>query len=302
MECEELQFSIMIKKITFLIFFLFFNVHGHTVNASCNSDVVSLDHLSDYSYVLVPGFFNEFIAFYMTEYKNYLLGKGVSKNQILRFNSRSFEYPQVESLRLQKKLNEFSKDKPLIFFAHSKGALETLYMLKDFDLSRVHHVYFIQGPFDGVSSHEIFYESLHKEDSSFLKTIKKIVKRAFFLDRYINFSQGEVRNRVKKSIERSGLLEKLTFIVSETNYENLPIQLKLMGGLYKNYYEVPGDGALLKENQLPRDLDVSRACVLDISGSHDLFVKAAPWKSKRISRIHAFIEYLLVDQVSNRTF
>jgi len=285
-----------------IIILFFVLLYANTSYGECKKDVVDVNNVSNYSYVLIPGLFNEFIAFYMTEYKNYLLEMGVPKEQILRFNSSSFEYPQKESIRLFKRLQDFSPDKPLVIFAHSKGALETLYMLKDFDLSKIHHVYFLQGPFDGASSHEIFYTPSDEEDAWSLKVAKKLAKWAFLSNRYSNFSKEEVRKRVKQTTERPGVLEKLTFVISETDYENLPTKLKLLGGLYETHFDVPGDGVLLKENQLPKDLDVEKTCVLDIPASHDLFVKAAPWDSERISKIHSFIKYLLMDQQSNPVF
>lgn len=289
----------MINKIIFTILFLLGPLYA---NADCKSNNVPLENLSDYSYVLVPGIFNEFIAFYMTEYRNYLLDNGVPRNQIKRFNSSTFVYPHDESVRLGEAINDFSKDKPIVFLGHSKGALETLYMLKDFDLSRVHHAYFIQGPFDGVSSHEIFYSPIHADEAYAMKVVKKLAKWAFVSDRYYNFSKQEVRERVRASLQKPGILEKLTFIISETDYDKLPTKLKLIGGLYKDHYDELGDGVLLKENQLPKDLDVNRTCVLDIPGSHDLFVKAAPWESERVERIHSFIEFLFTNPVSGETF
>ena len=280
----------MIKRIFVLVLFFQF---ANNVYAICKDNIIPKERLSDYSYVLVPGLFNEFIAFYMTEYKNYLLNNGVPADQIIRFNSSSFEYPQKESARLKKVLDEYDSDKPLVFFTHSKGALETLYMLKDFDLTRVHHAYFLQGPFDGASSHDIFYKPIHEDEPEFMKVAKKMAKWAFLSDRYYNFSQTEVRNRVRASIVRPGLLEKATFVISETDYEKLPLKLKLLGGLYVDHYDEPGDGVLLKENQIPKELDINRTCVLDIPGSHDLYVKAAPWEGERILRIHNFIELLI---------
>jgi len=289
----------MIKKLILTLSLLLISV---SASAFCESNTIPKDKLKDYSYVIVPGIFNEFIAFYMTEYRNYLLQNGVPEEQITRFNSSTFVYPHDESVRLGEAIEHFSKDKPLVFFTHSKGALETLYMLKDFDLSRVHHAYFVQGPFDGVSSHEIFYSPIHADEAHTMRVIKKLAKWAFVSDRYYNFSQEEVRRRVEESLVKPGLLDKLTFVVSETDYDKLPTKLKLMGGLYENHYEELGDGVLLKKNQLPKDLDASKTCVLDVPASHDLFVKAAPWESERVVRIHAFIDYLLRDQKTDPVF
>jgi len=285
----------------FLSFVLFFGSLS-TAESVCRPDVVKLDKLSDYSYVLVPGIFNEFISFYLTEYKNFLLENGVPKEQIIRFNSSSFEYPVNEAERLSETLEKFPSDKPLIFFTHSKGSLETLYMLKDFDLSRVHHVYLIQSPLDGISSHEIFYGSILDEDPAAMKIVKKIMKWSLVSDRYEYFSKRSVRPKVAESLKVSGLLDKLTFVVSETDYEGVPFKLKLMGGIYQFYYDELGDGVVLKKDQLPYNLDQEKTCVLDIPGNHGMFVRASPWQTERVNLIHSFVKYLLTDRVSPVVF
>jgi len=289
----------MIK--TFLVCFFCFSVFTlypyNFAESKCEKSLLSLSTLKDYSFVLVPGIFNEFIPYYMTEYKYFLMESGVPLSQIHKFNSNSLKSPVDESKRLSKFVTKVSKEqkKPLVVLAHSKGALESFYMLNSIDDSIIKHVYLMQGPLNGVSAYKVFYGENRKKEPLYLKAMKKLMKWAFVSNRFKNFSQLEVHENTKEFIKKKDLLSKITFVVSETSFEKLPLRFKLLGFLYKSQFESSGDGVILKSEQLPKDLDLTKACVIDMTASHEYLVKAAPWNKKDVLRLKTFLKFLFTD-------
>ena len=264
--------------------------------ANCDFNIKK-ENINDYNYLILPGFLNEFISFYMTEYRRYLIKQGVSEDQIIRVRLSSFESPEEGVERINRAVSKITNDKKLIFFSHSKGALELLYFLKDFDLKKVEHAFFIQGPFDGASSYDVLYSEDKNIKHQLFSIFRKLKNISFFSTRYEKFSRSRVSKKVQKAIEKKGLTDKVTFIATETSLDKLPFKMRITGMVYKEFYDEVGDGVLLKSNQIPKNLNPQESCVLEKVASHDTFVKAAPWQTKRIGIIHGLIEELLFNQV-----
>ena len=233
----------------------------------------------------------------MTEYKYFLIDSGVPLAQIHKFNSSSIKSPLDESKRLIEFTNKIYKKqkKPLVVLAHSKGALESFYMLNSIDDSLLKHVYLMQGPLNGVSSYKVFYGEPRKKEPLYLKAVKKLMKWAFVSNRFKNFSQEQVHENTKEFIKKKDLLSKITFVVSETSFEKLPLRFKFLGFLYKSQFQSLGDGVILKSEQLPKDLDLKQACVIEMTASHEYLVKAAPWNRKDVLRLKTFLKFLFTD-------
>lgn len=258
---------------------------------------IKRENINDYNYLILPGFLNEFISFYMTEYRRYLLKAGVSEDQIIRVRLSSFESPEAGVERISKALLRIKNQKKIIFFSHSKGALELLYFLKDFNLERLEHAFFIQGPFDGASSYDVLYKEDRNVKHQLFSVFRKFKNWSFFSSRYEKFSRSQVSEKVEKVIQKKGLAESVSFIATETSLDQLPFKMRVTGMIYKEFYDEVGDGVLLKSNQIPKNLNPEKGCVIEKTASHDTFVKAAPWQSKRIEKIHGFIEELLFNPV-----
>ena len=86
------------KKIWILLSALLFSV---TSVADCDFQIKK-ENIKDYNYLIIPGFLNEFIAFYMTEYRRYLLKQGVPEDQIIRVRLSSFQSPEEGAQRIDK--------------------------------------------------------------------------------------------------------------------------------------------------------------------------------------------------------
>lgn len=274
-----------------LSFFLLLLV-SVTSFAECDFEIKE-ENIKDYNYLILPGFLNEFISFYMTEYRRYLLNKGVPEDQIIRVRLSSFQYPEQGVDRIKKAVSKIKNDKKLIFFSHSKGALELLYFLKDFDLEKLEHAFFIQGPFDGTSSYDVLYKEERQIKHQLFSVFRKLKNLSFFSTRYEKFSRSNVSKKVDKAINTEDLINKVTFVVTETSLDKLPFKMRITGMVYKEFYGEVGDGVLLKSNQIPKKLDHGKSCVLEKEGSHDTFVKAAPWQTQRIAKIHNFLDSIL---------
>jgi hypothetical protein len=285
-----------------LYFFVALLYPYNFAESKCSDSTLSLNSLKNYSFILVPGIFNEFIPFYMTEYKYFLMESGVPLTQIHKFNSSSIKSPLDESNRLTDFATKVFKEqkKPLVVLAHSKGALESFYMLNSVDTSILKHVYLMQGPLNGVSAYEVFYGKPRKKEPLYLKAIKKLMKWAFVSNRFKNFSQEEVHENTKDFIKKKDLLSKITFVVSETSFEKLPLRFKLLGFLYKNQFKSSGDGVMLKSEQIPKDLDLTKVCIIDMVASHEYLVKAAPWNKDDVFRLKNFLKFLFTDPLGAR--
>lgn len=281
------------------------------VAAQCRPLAHSKEELKNFNFVIVPGLANEFLAFYMTEYRQYLLRAGVPKEQIFRFNNSSFNDPLQESKKLLKKVRALSKnskttkkpadaatnsllEKKIVILAHSKGALESLYMLKDYPLDQLERAYLIQGPFDGAESYELLYKSEQELTHYLTRLLLKIKKIPFVEKRYSKFSKKIIRKNLAPILKRPELLKKLVFVPTETVFTKLPFKMRIAGGMYFESYHKVGDGVLLKKNQTPHALQTDLTCIKELEASHDLLVKASPWQWKRVARIHKFLDSLLL--------
>lgn len=275
------------KLITlFLIFFT-------AVQASSKEDCglnLEKEELKNYQYILVPGILNEMITHYMTEYRRYLMSNGVPASQIHRVNLRSISKPDLAVDTIEEAVKDLPKDKGLIFLAHSKGALETLYFLKKQHRNlNFKKTIFIQGSFDGSSMTRLTQK---KTFSAFVKfLVKKLEVFDYFKDYNRAYTSKRVRENLSDLYEHPDLLKKSLFIESDTVFEKLNWKFKLLGGQYLEHFGSVGDGVLMGSDHIPYILkDDSSICRWKYDEDHSNLVKAAPWSSLRLKKIRDFLD------------
>ena len=248
------------------------------------------NELQNYRYVIVPGILNEFVSYYMTEHRRFLMQLGVPKEQIHRVNLESFMMPDEAALVLEKAVAELPKDKAFVFLSHSKGALETLYFLqKKHSTINLKNALLIQGPLDGASITKL------PDEKGFLGFLNFMVKRLVstgFVSAYDkSYSSEHVREKLKGLESQIKLLNKIVFVESGTSYENLKWRFKPLGGQYKEYFGRAGDGILLEKDHIPYSLkDNKTICRKSYDIDHSGLVKAAPWNSLKVEKIKNFLE------------
>ncbi len=256
-----------------------------------NCDFLSRSELKSYNYVIVPGIFNEIIPFYMTEYRRYLLDFGVPESQILRINSVTGKTFEKMALEIKDKILALDKKKAFVFFAHSKGALETLYFLMKNDI-KLRKAFLIQGALDGSSLYKLF---ILGEEKGFLFSLGRAMGSLSYIKTYLeSFNFNHVRKKLKRVVEERSLLNKIVFIGSEDEYINLSFKFKFSASLYESIYGKSGDGVLLSSDQIPFAVkDDNNICRFFYKADHGDLVIAAPWQKKRINRIKLFLNEIL---------
>ncbi len=256
--------------------------------------------LKSYNFVIVPGIFNEIVPYYMTEYRRYLLDAGVPSRQILRINNSTRKRPEEAAAEMLNRIKGMDKEREFIFFAHSKGALETLYMLLDEgEKVRLKRVFLIQGALDGSALYRLI---ILKEGSGVLLGMGRLVgKLPYVKDDSVSFSSSFVREKMLGLSKQENLLEKITFVESDQSYKDLSFKFKLIGGFYNKTYMTSGDGILLKSDHLPFELQGSEeVCRKFYEADHGDLVKAAPWESGRIFKIKKFLDEILFGLKGNK--
>ncbi len=276
----------MIKKL-FSILLITWPFQGA---ADCN--FLSKNELKNYNYIIVPGIFNEIIPFYMTEYRRYLLNSGVPKEQILRVNSTTRETFEKGALKIKDKILALDKKKAVIFFAHSKGALETLYFLIENNI-KLKKAFLIQGALDGSS---LYKTIILGERRGFLFGLARVIGSLPYVRMYLeSFNFNHVREKLKGVVKQKNLLNKIVFIQSEEESINLSFKFKFLGNFYKKIYGRPGDGVLLLSDQIPFAVkDESNICRFFYKADHGDLVTAAPWQKQRINKIKLFLNEILL--------
>lgn len=285
----------MKKKIfTFFssLLLLFFSQTG--LASDCSLRITDLKKASKFNYVIVPGILNEFMSFYMTEHRRYLMSIGVPNDQIYRLNNRSYIRPDDNVNAFNELMDEIDNEKKVVFIAHSKGALETLYYLLNLvDLSRIERAFLIQGALDGSSSYKMVMDG-----KSSLWPFKYIRYLQYFtlVKRFSeSFDALKVREKLKGLSFKKDILDRVTFIESEKKLEDLPARFLLLGSFYQQVFKSAGDGVLLKTDHVPYELQKNtKLCRKFYEIDHGTFVKAAPWESLRTLKIRNFMEDLLL--------
>ncbi len=263
------------------------------VLAGCSAPFSSKENLKKYNFVIVPGIFNEIVPYYMTEYRRYLLEAGVSDDQILRVNNGTRQRPEEASLGMLNKLMKMDQGKEFVFLSHSKGALETLYMLLDQNQRiKLKRLYLIQGALDGSSLYRLIVLG---EGRGVLLGAGRLLGKIPYIREYSkSFSSDFVRQKMKGVSTRRDLLSKTVFIESDKSYKDLSFKFKLVGGFYNKTYQTSGDGILLKSDHLPFELQGDEGvCRKFYEADHGDLVKAAPWEKGRILRIKEFLDEIL---------
>jgi len=224
-----------------------------------------------------------------------LIDLGVPATQIHRINLRSYSMPDEAVDSLLSAYDELPKDKRLIFIAHSKGALETLYFLKTHlrEDRLLKGAVLVQGPFDGAS---IVKLPDKKGFLGFLNfAVKKLVSVAFVKEYEKSYSSLHIRKNLSDLYEHPAFLEKLIFIESGTSYKNLKYKFRPLGRQYKKFFGRVGDGVLLDTDHIPYILKQDpKICRLKYDLDHSDLVKAAPWDSSKVSIIRRFMRRVLL--------
>ena len=249
--------------------------------------------LRNYRYVIVPGILNEILSYYMTEHRSFLMRRGVPANQIHRFNLSSFMKPDESAKILESKVLALPQDKELIFIAHSKGALETLYFLnKTHQKIRLKSAILIQGPLDGASITKLPGE---KGFLGFLNSfVKKVISVSLVKAYEKSYSFTHIRKVLKDLPGYPNLLKKIIFVESSVEYSKLKGRFKPLGSQYKKYFGKAGDGVLMDTDHIPFSLkDSDLICKVTIEVDHSDLVKAAPWNSLRVKKIRTFMQRVL---------
>lgn len=265
-----------------------------TASTDCSLGLNNLNEAVKYNYVIVPGIFNEVLSFYMTEHRRYLMSIGVPSGQIFKLNNGSYIKPEENISYFKEMMKKITGDRKIVFIAHSKGALETLYYLLDtVDLERVKKAILIQGSLDGASSYKMVMGD--RPLTGFLSYVRRLSHFKFIREFGGAFDFKYVRNRLKDLSLRKKLLSKITFIESEKDLKDLPARFSVLGGFYQDSFESAGDGVLLKADHVPYELqDNKSVCRKFYAVDHGDLVKAAPWESLRVDRIQNFMKDILL--------
>ncbi len=294
-----------------LLFFFVFNAQAREgVDFKQCLPVVGkkIEKASDYNYIIAPGVFNEVISYYMTQYKRHFLEIGVPRNQIKRVNNFTVSVPDQSALKIKKAILGFKNKKKVVIFSHSKGALESLYMLiKHKDIrEKVYKVILLQGPLRGVSSYDLTYGMPGEKvaEKSFLfRAYRWIAKFSFISFRFNNFSKLKVEKDFNyESLKEEGLLNKLIFVRSYKSVPDMNWRMRYMGGLYKDYLNERSDGVILYKEQLPVGVTHENSCVIDFYADHGDFVKTRLLKSAtKVKRVNMFIDHILFNKEQPKT-
>lgn len=266
----------------------------------CKPPLTDEYELPQYNFIIVPGIFNETIPYYMTEYRKLLRLQGVPSGQVLKYDNWTLSRPEENVERMYNKILTMPSDPELVFFGHSKGALETLYLIleKPEIRRRLKHVFLIQGPLDGVSSYELMYSkragSLTK-NRPFFALLRFLSKIPFVKRLYQGFRQGFVRLKLQdhKIPEDKELLSKMTFVVSSEEVSRMKRNFKMFGRLYLEYFKEKSDGIILTKEQVPEGINESNACIKEVQADHGKLVRAWPFAKKKRAKIRIFIKNLL---------
>ncbi len=284
----------MCKKLCVVFIICLFSLRSFS---SCDLGLSEKIEAKKYHYILVPGILNEFVPYYLTEYRRFLLELGVPQSQITRINNSTFSGPLRSAERIAQKVFEIQKNmsvkRDFVFLAHSKGALETLYFLyKNQKKIHLKKAFLIQGALDGAG---IYKMVVVDEKEGLLFDFGRMLRQWSAVKDYSDtMGSPEVRKVLTGLSESKNLLDKITFIESDQEYENLALRFKLVGGFYNDFYKTPGDGVLLRSDHIPFELrDVAEICRFHYQADHGDLVKAAPWKKARIKRIKSFLKELL---------
>jgi triacylglycerol esterase/lipase EstA (alpha/beta hydrolase family) len=252
------------------------------------------EELKNYRYILIPGVLNEIITHYMTEHRRFLMYNGVPTSQIHRINLSSFDKPGLAVDTLEEAFKKIPSDKELIFIAHSKGALETLYFLKKhYSQLKLKKAVFIQGPLDGSSMTKLPGEEAFSGVVKFL--IAKLESVEYIKDYNRSYGYKRVRSNLSNLYDYPDLIKKSLFIESDTVYKKLKWKFKALGSQYFEYFGSVGDGVLMGSDHIPYVLKNDKAlCRWKYDEDHSNLVKAAPWNRAKVKKIRKFMRRLLL--------
>lgn len=277
------------------IFVFFIFLYAFSLKAeACENLKLNEKELVNYNYAVVPGILNEFISHYMVPYKAFLMKRGVPENQIFRINVRSWDYPQKGGRLIADKIIPLTKGnkKPWVFFAHSKGALETMYFLKEHgEKIPIKKIFLIQGALDGSSFYTLVRDQKYK--SKVLNFIRFFLKFSFIKSYTDKFSFEKIRLDFGEEILSTSYWDKVYIVASETNSKNLPLRMQGFGYFFQNYYHSVGDGVLQKSDHIPYFLQDKGFCGEFLDANHAELVKAPPWAFEKTQKIESFLSDLL---------
>ena len=262
-------------------------------DSKCGLNLKNDRELSDFRYIFVPGLLNEIVTYYFTEHRRYLILKGVPSEQIHRINIGSSIDPKDAALIIKKTVRSLPQDREFVFFAHSKGALETLYFLKsDYRNISLKKAILIQGALDGSSLAKL--ES-QPDFPITLKNLSYFVRKTRLMSMLQSaFSSSTVRKNLSGLSLDKDLLRKVIFIESKAKYEKLAFKFTFLGRLYRDFFGSPGDGVLMSSDHIPYEIkDKKDICRAYYEVDHSELVKAAPWQTARILRIRNFLKSVL---------
>lgn len=255
---------------------------------SCQPTMMKLSELSNYHYLMITGIFNEMSPFYMQAYKDYLVEHGVPSKNIFNHDTRSYVMPSKAVGGIEKKVKEIGTTKKLIIFAHSKGALETLYYLHLKGHDVLQRAFLIHGAVDGASLYQIAH--MKGELSYSYALLKKLTTFTFSHD----FSREAVRRQLQGLEQKKELIRKLHFVATKTTYDHLPLKYKITGMINERLLGSVGDGLLHTQDHIPYALRNSPdLCYTTEQVHHDELVKVYPWEDDKRKRVYKFIESLL---------
>lgn len=287
------------KPLIVMTVFLFFAIKSHSFDA-CVPIITEDKKVFDYNYIVAKGIFNEFLFYYMSFYKIHLKKLGVPDSQIKVVSNYSADTPLNSAKKIKKTIESFNNDRKVIILSHSKGALESLYMLIKFKEVRklVHKSVLLQGPFQGVSSYDLTYGKIGDEVASkswSFAFYRAVAKTAFISKRFKNFSKEVVLELFNhKLLEEEDLLKDLLFVRTYKNLEEINWRMQYLGGLYTNVLKVKSDGVIAYNEQLPKGVNTENSCVLEFYADHGDFAKTSfLGSSKRKKKIRSYLNHVL---------
>lgn len=276
-----------------MLWIVFFALFSLKAFASCDLGLLENDAAKKYHYIIVPGILNEIVPYYMTEYRRRLLSLGVPADQITRLNNATLSLPEESAVGMMREISKINTKHRLVFLAHSKGALETLYLLlnnkKKVNLERA---FLIQGALDGSSLYRVLVAEQRK--GSFFSLVQVLRSWPYIKNFSDSLGFDMVRKKLAGISKELDLLKKITFIETDKSYEGLSFKFKTVGGIYRDSYNTPGDGVLLRSDHLPFELkEIKNLCRHYYKADHGDLVKAAPWEKERTQRIEGFLNEIL---------
>lgn len=224
--------------------------------------------LNQYRYVFISGFLNEALPIGFADSLQTLQEMGIDEDNLTTINLSSSFGVEENSERLFLELKKINKHKrkPMVLFAHSKGALETLIFASkhpDFIMQKVQSIYLIQGVLGGSYVADYLAGEGHPVDSQMplsmaakFLTLNVIENMTYW---YIGDGLLSMTTKAAKALVRTikaqamsyseGISDKIFYISSEEKNSKLSYLVEGSGSYLSTYYG-KNDGLLLVKDQV----------------------------------------------------